>query len=259
MSRELQIAARAARAAGSLLLERFGGPARGVGTKSSGTDMVSDADRDAEAVIAALVRDAFPSDAIFGEETGAHAGDSGRTWIVDPLDGTTNYLYGIPQWCVSIACEDARGGVAGVIYDPCRDELFAAARGAGATLNDAPIACSTLSDTAKALVATGYGYEPSERDRWGAVIARLLPQIRDVRRAGSAALDLAWTACGRIDAYAEVPCRHWDRAAGVVIAAEAGCEISVLDAIGPAGDGVIAAPPALHAPIRAAILEALAR
>ncbi|HVL89225.1 MAG TPA: inositol monophosphatase family protein [Actinomycetota bacterium] len=257
MNAELDAAARAAREAGALLLERFRGPARGVGTKSSGTDMVSDADRDAENVITLTLREAFPADAIFGEETGVHDGNSGRTWIVDPLDGTTNFLYGIPQWCVSIACEDERGGVAGVVYDPARDELFAAARGGGATLNGSPVHASTLSDVSKALVATGYGYEPSERERWGGVIARLLPAVRDVRRAGSAALDLAWTAAGRVDAYAEVPCRHWDRAAGVLIAAEAGCEISMLDPIGPAGDGVIAAPAALHEPLRAAIEEAL--
>jgi len=254
----LPIAERAARAAGALLLERFGGPARGVDTKSSGTDMVSDADRDAERLITVMLREAFPADAIVGEESGAHDGDSGRTWIVDPLDGTTNFLYGIPQWCVSIACEDAAGGVAGVIFDACRNELFAASRGGGATRNGTPIRASTLGDLSKALVATGYGYEPAERSRWGATIALLLPQVRDVRRAGAAALDLAWTASARTDAYAEIPCRPWDRAAGVLIAAEAGCEISMLDPIGSSGEGVIAAPPALHGPLRDAILEVLA-
>lgn len=259
MSEAVEVAERAARAAGALLLARFREPARGVETKSSGTDMVSDADRDAEGVITQILRAAFPRDALFGEEGGAREGDSGRTWVVDPLDGTTNFLYGIPQWCVSIACEDPDGGIAAVIYDACRGELFSAVRGGGAALNGQRLACSTLSEMSKALVATGYGYEAVERARWGGVIAALLPVVRDVRRAGSAALDLAWTAAGRVDAYAEVPCRHWDRAAGVLIAAEAGCDVSMLDPIGPAGEGVVAAPPALHAPIRAVIEEALAR
>lgn len=251
------VAETVARAAGALLLERFRGPARGVGVKSSGTDMVSDADRDAETLILSMLTESFPGDALFGEESGGRDGTSGRTWIVDPLDGTTNFLYGIPQWCVSIACEDEDGALAGVVYDPCRDECFSAARGEGATLNGTALRASSQMDPSKALVATGFGYEPLERQRWGAVIAALLPQVRDIRRAGSAALDLAWTAAGRVDAYAEIPCRRWDRAAGALIAAEAGCVVTLLPEIAPAGEGVLAAPPPLHDPLRELILTAL--
>lgn len=251
------VAESVARAAGALLLERFGGPARGVEVKESATDMVSDADRDAEALILSMLAESFPGDALFGEESGGRDGSSGRTWIVDPLDGTTNFLYGIPQWCVSIACEDAAGGLAGVVYDPCRDECFSAARGEGATLNARPIRSSAETNLSKALIATGFGYEPAERERWGAVVAALLPKVRDIRRAGSAALDLAWTAAGRIDAYAETPCRPWDRAAGALIAAEAGCRVTLLPSIGPSGDGLLAAPAALHDPLRELIDAAL--
>lgn len=257
MSDLVALAERAARAAGDLLVARFGGPARGVTTKTTGTDMVSDADRDAERLIVDTIAAARPDDAIFAEESGQRPGRSGLTWVIDPLDGTTNFLYGIPQWCVSVACEDPDGTVVGVVHDPIRDETFTAERDAGATLDGEPIRSSDLDDVSRALVATGFGYERVERERWGAVIASLLPRVRDVRRAGSAALDIAWCAAGRVDAYAEIPCARWDRAAGELIAAEAGCRATVLPAVGPAGDGLLAAPPALHDPLLAMIRETL--
>lgn len=257
MDELLDLAIRAAHAAGELLLERFRRPVGGVGTKSSGTDMVSDADRDSEALIVGLVSKERPNDAILAEESGSSGGDGELRWVIDPLDGTTNFLYGIPQWAVSVACEDASGTVAGVVHVPCLGETFAALRGHGATLNSSPIHVSALTELSTALVATGFAYTPSEREAWGRVIQRLLPRVRDVRRPGSAATDLAWAACGRVDAYAEIPCAQWDRTAGMLIAAEAGAVTGFLPALGPSGEGVIAAPPALYDSFRGCLEELL--
>ncbi|MGH2828943.1 MAG: inositol monophosphatase family protein [Actinomycetota bacterium] len=253
----LDLAARAARDAGALLIERYRQPVRGLETKSSATDMVSEADCAAEDAVVAMIRRERPGDAIFGEEGGDRTGDTGLRWIVDPLDGTTNFLYRIPQWCVSVAVEDADGALAGVVHDPLRDETFAAARGSGATCNGEPIAASALTDVSTALVATGFGYGAGERAKWGSVVVALLPQVRDVRRGGAAALDLAWCAAGRVDAYAEIPCSFWDRAAGALIAREAGCVVTTLPPLGPAGEGALAAPPALHDALRELIDAAL--
>lgn len=246
----LDLAERAARAAGDLLRGRFGRPVGGVGTKTTGTDMVSDADRDSEALLAKLISDGRPGDAVFAEEGTLVPGSSGLRWVIDPLDGTTNFLYGIPQWCVSVACEDEGGPVVGVVHDPNRDETFTAIRGGGAALNGAPIRVSSLADVSTALVATGFSYRPGEREAWGRVVLGILPQVRDIRRPGSAAIDLAWCAAGRFDAYCEVPCAHWDRAAGVLIVAEAGGVVSEIGAVGPSGPGVLAGPPALHEALR---------
>ncbi len=153
----LPLAVEMARDAGALLLERFGGPARGVDTKSTAIDLVSDADRDAEALLRATLARERPNDAILGEEGGGTAGGSGLRWVIDPLDGTTNYLYGYPAWAVSIAVQDDEGWMVGVVYDPTRDELFAAGRGAGATLNGAADLGHGAEDRPEwALLATGY-------------------------------------------------------------------------------------------------------
>jgi myo-inositol-1(or 4)-monophosphatase len=161
-------------------------------------------------------------------------------WVVDPLDGTVNFLFGIPQWCVSIACEDGEGVLAGVIYDPMRDELWSAERDGPALLDGRPIEASRQDDLATALVATGFGYDAGMRREQADVAARLLPQVRDIRRMGSAALDLAWTAAGRYDAFYERGLNHWDRAAGELIATRAGLAAREFGA-----DGVLVAPPAL--------------
>jgi len=148
-------------------MERFGGPARGVDSKSSSTDMVSDADREAEAAIAEILRTARPDDGLLGEEGLEETAASARRWVVDPLDGTTNFLYGFPSWCVSVALEDAGGALAGAVFDPNRDELFAAERGAGATCNGAPIRVREGAALERALVATGFGYDSDRRARQG--------------------------------------------------------------------------------------------
>lgn len=240
----LDLAVTAARAAGDVLRARFSLPRTGVRTKSSATDMVSDADHAAEAVIRETIRRTRPDDAILGEEGGESAGATGLRWVVDPLDGTTNFLFGIPQWAVSIACEDGAGVAVGVVYDPMRDELFSASRGAGARLDGRPIRVSEADDLARALVVTGFSYRADERARAGAVLARIIPKVRDVRRLGAAALDLAWVACGRLDGYFETPIEWWDVAAGSLLVAESGGRTAPLaSASGRAG--LVAAGPGI--------------
>jgi myo-inositol-1(or 4)-monophosphatase len=241
----LQIADEAARLAGALLLERFGSTATGVSSKSTPTDPVSDADRDAEALIADLIRTRRPEDAVVTEESGGDPG-SALTWVVDPLDGTVNFLFKIPSWSVSIAVEDADGAVAGVVFDPNRDEMYSAVRGGGARLNDEPIHVSTRSDLSQSLVGTGFAYDADARAVQAQVVAVLLPQVRDIRRFGSAALDLAAVACGRLDAFFEAPMEWWDKAAGVLLVREAGGVISELPAPLGLSPGVIAGGAGLH-------------
>jgi myo-inositol-1(or 4)-monophosphatase len=203
-------------------MERYRRPARDVDTKSSSTDMVSEADRAAEEAIAELLRAERPDDALVGEEGSGDEGTSGRRWVVDPLDGTTNYLYRFPAWGVSVALEDADGGLAGVVHDPLGGETFRAARGAGADLNGDPIQVNDHDDLATALVATGFGYDADVRAGQAELLRTVLPRVRDIRRAGAAALDLCSVACGRLDGYFERGVNHWDYAAGALIVQEAG-------------------------------------
>jgi myo-inositol-1(or 4)-monophosphatase len=234
-----------ARRAGALLLDGSRQRRRLVETKSTVTDMVSEMDRAAEDLIVGALLAARPDDGVLGEEGSSRAGTSGLRWVVDPLDGTTNYLYGIPGWGVSIAAETADGVVAGVVFDPVHDELFAALRGGGARCNDEPIACSTQSELGLALVATGFGYSPERRRAQAEVVAGLLADIRDIRRIGAAAVDLCSVACGRVDAYFERGLSWWDLAAGALIATEAGCVVTSLDG-GPVSPGsVVASAPGL--------------
>jgi myo-inositol-1(or 4)-monophosphatase len=221
-----------------LLIGRFREKARDVDVKSSSTDMVSAADRDAEALIRKALTTARPEDGLLGEEGSHRESASGRHWIVDPLDGTTNFLYGFPVWAVSIALD----GELGVVYDPVRDELFAASRGSGAMLNGAPIRVGAPPPLSTALLATGFGYDADRRGKQGAVIARVLPRIRDLRRAGAAALDLCWLAAGRLDGYYERGLGAWDWAAARLVAEEAGLAVVDLE---PDPHGLAAAHPSL--------------
>ncbi len=241
------IAERAARAAGELLRERFeAGGERATASKSTHTDLVSEADLAAERAIREIITAARPGDAILGEEGGETQQGAGLRWIVDPLDGTVNFLFGVPQWCVSVAVHDDEGGLAGVVFDPLRDELFAAERGAGRpTLNGVAVAGSRRAELDTALVGTGFAYDADVRRLQAEVVARLLPQVRDVRRMGSAALDLAWTAAGRYDAFYERGVKLWDVAAGLVLGRAAGLEVVALAERGAAPDGVVMAPPGL--------------
>jgi myo-inositol-1(or 4)-monophosphatase len=234
-----------AREAGALLREAFRGPELRIAAKSTPTDLVSEADHAAEHLIRERIAAARPDDGVLGEEGGDVAGSSGIRWVVDPLDGTVNFLFGIPQWAVSIACEDGEGTLVGVVYDPERDELFSAERGGRATLDGRPITPSSRTDLATALIGTGFGYDAEVRRAQAAVVAGLLPNCRDVRRFGAAAIDLAWTACGRLDAYYEHGLNPWDLAAGGLICECAGLELRDLEPVGPSNPGVVVGPPTL--------------
>jgi myo-inositol-1(or 4)-monophosphatase len=245
----LAVAVDAARAAGDVLLASYARGAREVTTKSSPTDLVSEADLAAEQAIRDVLAARRPGDGIVGEEGADVAGSSGRRWIVDPLDGTVNFLFGIPQWCVSVACE----GEVGVILDALRGELFTVRAGGPALLDGEPLRASRRDDLATAMVATGFGYEAGVRAAQARVAARLLPQVRDIRRLGSAALDLAWTAAGRLDAYYEYGLNAWDVAAGEMLCAAAGLEIRHLEPLAGTGAGILVAPPGLIGELEAIV------
>ena len=222
----LAVAEDAARAAGTVLVEHFQNLAGlAVHTKSTPTDPASEADIAAEGAIRDLLAARRPDDAILAEEGGGDtsppAGSELR-WVADPLDGTVNFLFGLPQWCVSIACEDAEGAVVGVILDPLRDECFTVSRGGAARLNGEEITAGPRRPLERALIATGFAYEPEVRRVQAATVAALLPRARDVRRMGSAALDLAWLAAGRYDAYYERGGQTWDWMAGTLLCERAG-------------------------------------
>ncbi len=217
-------------AAGELLLGRYGGPVRGLDRKSSRTDMVSDADRDAEALVQGMLARERPDDGLLAEEGSRSGGASGRRWVVDPLDGTTNFLYGFPSWAVSIALENSAGaGLAGVVHDPLRAETFTAVRGQGARLGDARLELAPGTGLESALIATGFSYEAEHRRDQAELLTRVLPRVRDIRRAGAAALDLCWVAAGRVDGFYERGLQRWDWAAASLVVSEAGGVVAPLD------------------------------
>lgn len=239
---DLELAERAARLAGELLMARAGDPARDVASKSSATDLVSEADRAAEAAIVELVTSERPGDGLLGEEGASAESEGRRRWIVDPLDGTTNYLYGYPGWSVSVALEDEQGLAVGVVHNPARDETFRAERGGGCELDGVRVGVRRDAALETALIATGFSYLPEVRAAQGETLARVLPQVRDIRRGGSAALDLAWLAAGRLDGYFERGLKPWDWAAGRLLVTEAGGEVEALTGDPP---GLVAAAPEL--------------
>ena len=217
-----ELAVRAARETGALLQHHNVRGLRGLDTKSTATDMVSDADREAEELLVQILTAARPHDALLGEEGAGREGTSGLRWVVDPLDGTTNFVFGYPQWAVSVSVEDEHGPLAGAIYDPSRDELFAAARGRGTTLNGDRVHVRGTHDLSQALIATGFGYDAERRALQAARVADVIPRIRDIRRGGAAAIDLARVACGRLDGYWESGLNAWDWSAGSLLVTEAG-------------------------------------
>lgn len=248
----LELATRAARAAGAELLRRYG-HIEGLETKSSATDPVSDADRASERLLVELILAERPDDGIIGEEGTDRPGSSGCTWVVDPLDGTVNYLYQLDNFSVSVAVEvpgpdGSAEPVAAVVHDPVAGRTFTATSGGGAFRNGAPIRVNDPVPMDRALVATGFGYAPERRAAQGAFVADLLPRVRDIRRLGSAALDLCAVASGIVDAYFEEGIQHWDRAAGGLIVREAG---GLMTPFTPTGQpsGWLAAGPGLHAAI----------
>ena len=254
----LTIAADAAGAAGELLASRAG-RVQVAATKSSSTDVVTEMDRQAEELIRARISAVRPSDAILGEE-GGQTGDTGGApvrWVIDPLDGTVNYLYGLPGWAVSIAAEVAGEIVAGVVAVPTRNECFSAIRGHGAWLlsgvTRVGLSCRPGVALSQALIATGFGYLPERRKVQGEVVAALLPRIRDIRRAGVASVDLCTLAAGQLDGYYERGLNYWDYAAGALIAAEAGAVVGGLRGAAASGSMLVAAGPELFGPLTAAL------
>jgi myo-inositol-1(or 4)-monophosphatase len=219
---DLELAERAARAAGEVLLGYFGRKPEGLASKTSSTDPVSDADREAERTVRNILSAERADDGVVGEEGSRVEAASGRRWIVDPLDGTVNFLYGQRYWAVSIALEDADGLAIGVIYNPVDSECFTARRGEGAKLNGQPLNVTTCRELDRAMVGTGFSYEAPRRAWQAELLVESLPRVRDIRRAGAAALDLAYVAAGRYDAFYEHGLMPWDEAAGILLVEEAG-------------------------------------
>jgi myo-inositol-1(or 4)-monophosphatase len=249
----LALALEAGTAAATLVRSRVPTARTAVATKSTRTDMVTEVDHQSEALIRDHLLGARPGDGFLGEETGDRPGTSGVRWVVDPIDGTTNFLYGFPGCNVSIAAEDGDGAVVAVVVDVLPADVFTATRGGGAERNGQPIACRPADDLADALCATGFSYDPERRRRQAEVLTRVLPAIRDIRRMGAAAVDLCSVACGRLDAYWERGLGPWDLAAGTLVAREAGARVEGEPGL---GDGfVLAAPPALFAALHDLLVD----
>jgi myo-inositol-1(or 4)-monophosphatase len=266
----LAVAIEAATSAGEMLAERVrDGAEQAITAKSTPTDLVSEADLASEQMIRDLLAARRPDDGFLGEEGDHSEGTSGLSWVVDPLDGTVNFLFGIPQWCVSVAVRDEQGTIAGAVYDPNRDELFAASRDSRPTLTHAGVTRPLGQDgsargqaqedgprgggLATAMVATGLAYDAQVRAAQARVLARLVPQVRDIRRFGSAALDLTWTAAGRYDAYFERTVKPWDIAAGALICERAGLRVLELPVHEDLPWGILVAPPQLAEPLLALV------
>ena len=253
--RLLAVARAAAAEAGRLLVE--GRPEQlGVAqTKSSPTDVVTEMDTAAEQTIRAAIRRTRPEDGFLGEEGGSEAGVSGVRWVVDPIDGTVNYLYGLPAWAVSIGAEVDGVAVAGVVLAPQLGEEYTAVLGGGAWLDGRRLAAARPDGLAQALVATGFGYRAERRAVQGRIVAGLLPRVRDVRRGGSAALDLCAVAAGRVDGYYERGTHAWDRAAGALIATEAGAAVEGFHGAPASEEMVLAAGPGVFRDLHGALLD----
>jgi fructose-1,6-bisphosphatase/inositol monophosphatase family enzyme len=250
------LAERLAAEAAALLGDGLSEAREVLATKSTITDLVTAYDRRSEALIVDGILAERPDDAVLGEEGASVDGTSGVRWVIDPLDGTTNYLYGYPAFAVSIGVEVDGEPCVGVVHDVARAECFSAVLDRGATLDGRPIAVTGSAELATALVGTGFSYDPERRRRQGAVVAQLLPQVRDLRRAGAAALDLCAVAAGRLDGFYEKGLAPWDYAAGALIAREAGALVGGLDGEGPSSTFVLASAPALFQPFRALLARA---
>jgi myo-inositol-1(or 4)-monophosphatase len=253
----LTLATEFALEAGALLAKRQPLVRESVDSKSTPTDMVTEVDRASEALLVERILAARPDDGILGEEGAHRTGTSGVRWVIDPLDGTTNYVYGFPAYAVSIGVELDGNAIAGAVHDAARGETYTAARGEGAFLDGRRLAVSSESRLPHALVGTGFAYDPEIRQRQGAVVAHLLPRVRDLRRSGSAALDLCSVAAGRLDAYAEFGLSDWDRSAGMLIVREAGGMAAVLP-VGFVLDLNLAAGAGLYTQLEALVREAVA-
>jgi len=255
----LAIAVRVARSAAETARRMRAEAVTAVDTKSTATDVVTAADRAVERQVVTALRELRPQDTVLGEEYGPAGGLDGHgggvgdgtaeprgvRWVLDPIDGTVNYLYGLPQYAVSLAAAVDGVVVAGVVRNPATGDEWTATRGGGAFRNGRRLSGSKTSQLSQALVGTGFGYDPARRRHQAAVLARLLPEVRDIRRFGAAALDLCMAAEGTLDAYFEKGLNPWDHAAGGLVAEEAGLVVAGLDGAPAGRDLVIAAPPEL--------------
>ena len=258
-SQLLQVATTLAKQAGDMALAGRKAGLHNVQTKSTATDMVTEFDRASEVLIVEGIRAARPEDAIVGEEGASVSGTSGITWYIDPIDGTTNFLYDLPAWAVSIGAEDSSGPLAGVVYIPALGEMFTATRGGGAFLNGVPIQSNTIADVSQALVCTGFSYSADQRTIQAQRVSRFIHQIRDIRRAGAAAIDLCFVACGRIDAYFEENLHQWDISAGILIAHEAGCRSGDFSGHTPRPAEILTTAPAIFDQLSQLIMAASAK
>jgi myo-inositol-1(or 4)-monophosphatase len=220
----------------------------GLATKTTSTDVVLEADRAAEAEVVRVLRASYPDEQIVAEEgSGAGVGTpGGPRWYVDPLDGTVNYLYGIPHFAVAIGCEDREGMLAAVVYDPSRDELFTALRGGGAWLRSERLAVRGPDSLGNSLIATGFAYVAEARAEQARILTSVLPRVRDIRRFGSAQLDLAWVAAARYDGYWESVDKPWDWKAGALLVQEAGGRVTELEQARAGHPHVIASAAMIH-------------
>lgn len=258
----LSVARAVALEAAALVLEARRGTVAVADRKSSSVDVVTQVDRDAEQLIRERLAAARPGDGFLGEESGGGGGSTGLTWVVDPIDGTVNFLYGIPHYAVSIAVVEGDPdphqwrALAGVVVNPATGELFSATAGGGAHLGDRALHVPPPPPLDEALIATGFAYRAEIRAEQGAAIARLLPHVRDIRRMGTASLDLCAVAAGRVDAYVERTLNPWDHAAGALIAEEAGASVTGLGGGRADHRFLLAAHPALVPVLEAALAEA---
>lgn len=227
-----------------------------ISTKSSPTDLVTELDTWAEIHITERLLAERPHDTVRGEEGADHVGTSGITWSIDPIDGTVNFVHGLPGFCVSIAAQVDGLSIAATVVSPLHRDVFAATIGAGATRNDRPIRCASPPSLGRAVVGTGFGYDPERRARQAQVLTTVLPRIADIRRGGAAALDLCSVACGRLDGYWEVGLNDWDHAAGGLIVTEAGARCASLDGSAPSERFILAAPPEVWDDLAALLVEA---
>ncbi len=253
----LDLAVRLATEAGELVSTGRRRGLSSVSTKSSRTDMVTEFDRLSEHHIVNGILSVRPNDAIVGEEGASRLGTSAVSWLIDPIDGTTNFLYDLPFFSVSIAAADLHGPLVAVVFAPRLGELFTAVRGRGAFCNGQPISPSSTGELDTSLVATGFSYEPKRRAGQGHTVANLLASVRDIRRFGSAALDLCYVGCGRLDVYFETGLGPWDIAAGGLIAQEAGAVVTDFSGHAVRPEEVLAATPLVHGSFGLLLAQAL--
>lgn len=253
----LELAVALARVAGNAARDMRSEVLSSIETKSSPTDLVTRADAAAEQIIVDGIGSERPDDAIVGEEGTSRDGTTGITWQVDPIDGTTNFVYGLRAWSVSIAVATEHHTEVGVVYNPVNDELYTALRGGGAFLNGRPVEVNHQSDLALSLIGTGFSPHSGIRRVQADIATSVLPRIRDYRRFGSAALDLCAVACGRIDGFYETGLNIWDYAAGKLMIEEAGGICRLLPANNHHGEWLVAAPPELVDPLQDLVDKAL--